>query len=163
MKKTIMFYDATLSYNPFRTDCYLLLIFCCLTRIVRQSRAFFTESVSCWLLKAYVFCVPCWFHRRSYTRTEWLLLPCPEGGAWSHSHSKFFIWSRLDNLVVRWASTMLCVIVVWVCVEDPGSRTNNGFYEGNPLLFQVLLWTWKLLAQTASVVQPDGHDGSNLE
>ena len=51
----------------------------------------------------------------------------------------FYIWSRLDNLVVRWASTMLFVIVVWVCVEDPGSRTNNGFYEGNPLLFQVLL------------------------
>ena len=50
-----------------------------------------------------------------------------------------YVWSRLDNLVVRWASTMLCVIVVWVCVEDPGSRNINGFYEGNPLLFQVLL------------------------
>ena len=37
-----MFYDPTLSFNPFRNDCYLLLISsCCLKRIVRQSRAFF--------------------------------------------------------------------------------------------------------------------------
>ena len=51
----------------------------------------------------------------------------------------FYFWSRLDNLVVRWASTILCVIVVWEGVEDPGSRTNNGFYEGNTILSQVLL------------------------
>ena len=50
-----------------------------------------------------------------------------------------YIWSRLENLVVRWASTILCVIVVCVGVEDPGSRTNNGFYEGNTILFQVHL------------------------
>ena len=74
-----------------------------------------------------------------------------------------YTWSRLENFVVRWAS-IVGGIEVWVGVEDPGSRTNNGFYEGNTvILFQVHLWIWKLLAQTARVVQLDGHDGSNLE
>ena len=73
-----------------------------------------------------------------------------------------YICSRPDNLVVRWASTSFFVIVVCVGVEDPGSRTNIGFYEGNTILFQVLLWICKLHAQTTSFVQLDGHDESNL-